>query len=171
VLVSEHAIIIVEISQTASQARQQALSVTAWLLDQEIITPNLSRDDLWHPSEYLAGPQYEEVAPDEHRQVGGANSGVDIALGRQVYHPTENYEPPTCPRCGAAIASDDHHELVEPWLDGKEPMATCATCDGEQSLGDWNGRCTYSRCCSASGHHSPKGSSANWARASGGRGA
>jgi hypothetical protein len=143
VLVSEHAIGIVEISHTASQARERAPSVAAWLRDQGVIAINESRDELWHPSEYVAGPRSAEVAPDEHKRLGGTNTGVDIVVERELYHPVENYEPPRCPRCRAAIDSYAHHDMIEPWLLGEEPVAACSTCGRKELIGDWDGRWTF----------------------------
>ena len=137
---SEHAVVVVEISQPASQARERALAVTAWLRERGVITRNGSRDEVWQPSEYVAGPRVVEVAPGAH---GGANSGVDIVVGRELFHPMENYEPPQCPRCRAAIDADAHHDLIEPWLGGGEPVAACRACACEELVGDWVGEWTF----------------------------
>jgi hypothetical protein len=142
--VSESAEIIVEISLTASEARACAPGVTAWLLDREVMIRNESRDTLDQPSEFLAGPRYEEAAPDEYKQVANsANSGVDVVVKRELYHPVENYELPRCPHCGVEIDYTYHHDLVEPWLQEAEPTATCVACGRTALLGDWDGRGAY----------------------------
>jgi hypothetical protein len=71
-----------------------------------------------------------------------ANNGVDLVLGRELHHPIENFEPPTCPACARALEIDDerHAALVESWLGGVEPVAACASCRRSAPLGDWPGQ-------------------------------
>lgn len=139
-----HAIKLVEISLSEWEARERAPVVTSWLLEREVIVPNPEREDIFSPSEFRGGPRYAEVAPDEFGQVGGGNTGVDIVVDRIVHHAIENYEPPTCPDCGAeAISFEDHHELIGPWLYHRvEPEVRCVAC-GHLSLagnleGSWS---------------------------------
>lgn len=125
--------IVVEISRTETEAEELAPAVTAWLLEREIITVD-----------HQAGPRYEDAAPDKYRQVAGsADAGVEVRAGRRLYHPVENYEPPQCPECATPLDGGYHHDLVEPWLLGEEPVAKCAGCGHARLLGDWAGPWTF----------------------------
>lgn len=141
---STHAIRLVEISLTATEARRNAPVVTSWLLARGVITPNPDRD-LMAPSEFRAGPHCSAASPEADRWVGGGHTGVDILVGRQVHHAAGNYEPPACPHCGAeAIGADDHHALIEPWLhDRVEAPVRCIACGRTSPVGDLDGRWSF----------------------------
>jgi hypothetical protein len=138
--VSESAIIVCEISVTATEAPVRASAARRWLLDEGIVVPNPARDELWQPSEFNAGPRAVRVAPgfahDHMRTL--ANNGVDVICERQVHHPVENYEPPCCPACDAGIA--EGAERLGDWFERGEPLAACARCRKEHPLGDWIGK-------------------------------
>lgn len=142
---SENAIIVVELSTSASEAPARIAAAKAWLLENGIIAPNDHRDDLMQPSEYRAGPKAVEVAPSfAHEHVRTfANNGVDFLHERQVHHPMENYEPPSCPSCGVPADGDAHAELIEAWLEGGEPPFACQTCGTAQPAGDWVGKHSF----------------------------
>lgn len=72
---STHAIRLVEISLTATEARRNAPVVTSWLLARGVITPNPDR----RPSEFRAGPPVRCVACGRTSLVG------DLA-GRWSFH-------------------------------------------------------------------------------------
>ncbi|MEV6239150.1 hypothetical protein [Lentzea sp. NPDC051838] len=141
---SKHAIKLVEISLTADEARSRAVAVTSWLLDRGVIVPNDARDEVMAPSEFHAGPRCSWAAPEAERWVGGGDTGVDVVAERIVHHAVGNYEEPSCPFCSLpAIGFDEHHALVEPWLqDRAEGSVRCVAC-GRTSLvgdlvGDWS---------------------------------
>ena len=137
---SESEISVVEISVSAAEAPRRAAEVTRWLLDTGVIDHNTERDDLWQPSRYRAGPRVLAVAPEfDYLTRRLSNNGVDVAVGRSVYHPVENYEPPDCPACGTTLDEDTHYGFVEPWLTGPEPLVICPACQGKSLLGDWIG--------------------------------
>ena len=89
-------------SLDAAGARERAAEITQWLLGTGIMVPNTNRDELWQPSEYLAGPNVRTAtelwSSDDARL---ANNGVDVVVERMLHHPSENYEPPACPTCGS----------------------------------------------------------------------
>lgn len=142
---STHAIRLVEISLSEREARERAPVVTSWLLEREVIAPNPRREELWSPSEFRAGPRYTEVAPDELGHVGGGDTGVDIVVDQIVHHAVENYEPPTCPGCGAeAISFEEHHELLGPWLYHRvEPEVACVACGHTTPAGNLEGSWSF----------------------------
>lgn len=139
---SENAVTVVELSLDEASARVRAEAVREWLLSTGIVQVNAKRDDLWQPSEFRAGPNVLRAAtgwgPDEAKR---ANSGVDLVVERELHHPGENFEPPSCPNCAAALDLDDeqHAAFVEGWLGGQEPAVTCAPCGRTSALGDWRG--------------------------------
>ncbi|HEU5108755.1 MAG TPA: hypothetical protein VFT95_09380 [Micromonosporaceae bacterium] len=115
-----------------------ARKLTAFLLARGIIAANPCRDDLWQPSAWIAGAGWLSVLqphPEAWRDV--VNNGVDVVVERRVHHPVENYEPPTCGRCGAAAEEDEHDAAIEPWIAGGEPMLTCQVCGWSALVGDW----------------------------------
>ena len=63
VAMSENAIIVVELSLSATEAPVGIAVAKRLLLDAGIIAPNDRRDALRQPSEYRAGPRAIEVAP------------------------------------------------------------------------------------------------------------
>ncbi|HEU4423171.1 MAG TPA: hypothetical protein VFR67_11615 [Pilimelia sp.] len=108
------------------------------MLAQEIITANPNQDVLRQPSAWIPGPGWLSVLephPEIWRNL--INNGVDIVVERQVHHPVENYEPPTCARCATAVDEDEHHAAIEPWLAGCEPVLTCRACGWSALAGDW----------------------------------
>jgi len=117
-----------------------AQELSRWLLDKRVIQGNSRRDKLWQPSEWMPGPRWRDVVKDHPSNqyfATSANNGVDVEVKRDVYHPLENYEPPVCVRCGAALLEDAHHAMIEPWLAGPEPVAVCAKCGWSALIGDW----------------------------------
>lgn len=136
--VSEYATVMVELSLTPVEASQKAGELAAWLQSAGVIRPILDQDHLRLPSEFQAGPNVLSVAPGFDNVARRLlNNGVDIFVGRDWYHPYENYEPPDCPACGHTLDGDAHHELLEPWLFGPEPRVACSACGGGALLGDW----------------------------------
>ncbi len=124
----------------------RAIEVRDWLVGVGIIMPNPQRDRRRQPSEFVAGDRAAAAAPDfatDPSAWNTLNTGVDITANRAVHHPSENYEPPTCPSCGAQIEEGFHHALIEPWLGGEEPRVRCEACGAEALVGDWTGRWTF----------------------------
>jgi len=136
---SEHAVIVCELSATRAEAPERARAAKQWLLERGIIQPNAARDELWQPCEFLPGPHAIDVAPEfalEHwRNLW--NNGVDIVAERRLHHPIENYDPPPCPTCGAARVDHPVADSFDPWLEGQELLAVCAGCGESHLLGDW----------------------------------
>jgi hypothetical protein len=139
---SENAITVVELSLDDASARSRADATREWLLSTGVVAMNTKRDELWQPSEFRAGPSVLRAVdvwgPDDAR---GANSGVDVVVGRELHHSMENFEPPACPGCAFALELDDerHAALIEGWLGGVEPVVTCRRCHRFAPLGDWTG--------------------------------
>ncbi|MFD9699780.1 hypothetical protein [Lentzea sp. NPDC059081] len=62
---------------------------------------------------------------------------VDVVVERVVHHAFGNYDPPSCPGCGAAVDDSAHHDLVEPWFSaGFEGSLTCVSCGLSTLAGD-----------------------------------
>ena len=141
---SENAITVVELSLDAAGARERAAEITQWLLGTGIMVPNTNRDELWQPSEYLAGPNVRTAtelwSSDDARL---ANNGVDVVVERMLHHPSENYEPPACPTCGSVLGEEAHEGMGDAWLEGPEPLVRCAACGAEALVGDWPGEWTF----------------------------
>jgi hypothetical protein len=116
-------------------------------LDLGVINPNTRFHPIFQPSEFVGGPAATTAFPghaDFFEQLGSvANTGVDIITERQVFHPAENYEPPTCPVCESPIDEEAHHDLIDDWLSGPEPMLKCPTCRSSALVGDWRGEWTF----------------------------
>jgi hypothetical protein len=115
-----------------------AEQLTGFMLARDIIAANPVRDALWQPSAWIPGPGWLSVL-EPHPEIWRtlANNGVDIVVERQVHHPVQNYEPPTCARCAAAFDEDEHHAAIEPWLARGEPVLTCRVCGWSALAGDW----------------------------------
>jgi hypothetical protein len=135
---SESAIIFADLAVSANEAPVRAAATAAWLLDRGVIQRNDHPDPIGSPSQYLAGSAVAEVAPGFPPFVR-PNNGVDILDQRQAHHSGGNYTPPTCPTCTASLGEEAHFALIEPWLNGVEPEATCPTCAVAAPLGDWDG--------------------------------
>lgn len=142
---SEHAIVLVDLSISEDEAPSRAAAVARWLLDQGVIEPNPESDPvsdpdpLGCPSAYRPGPRAAEVAPDIHQAAKPANNGVDFVSLRQVHDPGGNYEPPSCRDCEMFLDTGLHIGLIQPWIDGPEPDVTCPVCGESALLGDWSG--------------------------------
>jgi hypothetical protein len=136
---SEHAVIVCELSTTRAEAPERARSVKHWLLERGIIEPNAATHELLQPSEFRAGARAIRVAPESAMEVwcNLVNNGVDIVCARTLHHSVENYEPPPCATCGAARVDRPLAESVEAWLEGEEPVALCNACGKSHPLGDW----------------------------------
>lgn len=139
---SENAITVVELSLDEESARARAVAVRDWLLSLGVLRVNAKRDDLWQPSEFRAGPNVLRAATEwGANDEKCVNSGVDLVVGRELHHPVENFDPPSCAGCSTALDMDDerHATLVEGWLDGEEPSVACPKCGRIALLGDWPG--------------------------------
>ncbi|HEV2635110.1 MAG TPA: hypothetical protein VGX23_08185 [Actinocrinis sp.] len=137
---SEHAIVLVELTTSETEAPGRAAAVADWLLGRGVIEPNTKPDALRGPSPFSAGPRAADVAPHLEQIAGLLNSGVDIICQREVHDPGGNYEPPACPSCAATLDTGTHIELIEPWLTKGEPEVTCVSCNESALLGDWPGQ-------------------------------
>lgn len=141
---SDNSITLVDLAVPSPEAPERAAVIRGWLLGHGIAEVNSRRDDLMHPSEFAAGPQYRRAADDPdgwllHR----ANTGIDLQIERMVHHPMGNYTPPDCPQCGSQADEASHSALCEVWLFGTEPSLQCAACRVETPLGDWIGKWTF----------------------------
>jgi len=138
--VSDDVLTVVEISIGSLEAMERADEVVRWLLDTGVVVANPHPDRIRQPSALRAGPAVHHAAPQWttwHADL--QNSGVDVLAERALYHPTQAYEPPACPTCGTQLDEEAHHALMEPWLAGTEPSATCRNCGHSHRLGDWPG--------------------------------
>jgi len=133
---SENAITLVELDVTTEVAAQRAADITDWLLAQGVVVRNHT-PNLHQPSELVRGPKAGDVAPDAWQFLDLSNSGVDVIAKRDVHHPVENYEPPPCPVCGTPIDEGVHYSLLDEWMAGTEPTATCQNCGETNRIGDW----------------------------------
>jgi hypothetical protein len=133
--VSDSAIIVCEISVTAGEATARAEALRGWLLARGLVVPNQACGSVMHPSDFRPGPTAVDVVREPAVPwMERANNGVDIVCARVVHHPLENYEPPTCPACGAE--GEEAMDALEPWLEGEEPCLDCAACGRSYLLGD-----------------------------------
>ena len=144
---SEHSVTIVDLDTTGADVNVRAEAVRDWLLEIGVIVPNERRDELWQPSAYAGGPNAAFAFPGyetDQADLGVlANSGVDINTDRQIYHPVENEEPPTCPSCGAELDYDVNPTVLDDWFERGEPTVTCSSCGISSLIGDWQGEWTY----------------------------
>jgi hypothetical protein len=136
--VSETSETVVRLDLDGPDVDALARQVTDFLLARRIITANPKRDALWQPSAWTPGPGWLSVL-EPHPEIwrSMANNGVDVVTERQVHHPVENYEPPTCARCGTGCDEEEHHAAIEPWLAGCEPTLACRACGWSALAGDW----------------------------------
>ena len=131
---------VVRLDSPEGEVVELAQTVARWLLKEGSVQPNSRRDELWQPSEWMPGPRWRDVVdegPWNEDILETANNGVDVEVKRQVHHPTENYEPPACRRCGAVLSEELHHETIDPWLAGNEPTVVCPRCGWSAPIGDW----------------------------------
>lgn len=136
---SETATIVVRLdanpaAETLSRARDHLLAAG-------VIVPQPAPDELWQPSAWAAGPQARSVTVGGWRDL--ANNGVDLEVRRQVWHPMGNYEPPSCPACGAVAEEAGHHGIIDDWLAGTEPGLVCPGCGVVTPAGDWEGEWSF----------------------------
>lgn len=133
---SSQAVVRLDTDLDVAQVANQAL---AFLLERRIVVRNERRDELWQPSEWAQGPAWESAVWPEWDDdwTTLANNGVDVILECQVHDPMENYEPPWCARCRAAIDQKEHDEAIEAWMVGAEPVLTCHACGWAAPAGDW----------------------------------
>lgn len=140
---SEYRVSVVRLDAPIGEVLRLADRATEWMLDRELIQTNFRQDPLWQPSTWMPGPRWRDAVqegPGNDRFLERANNGVDVEVARDIYHPLENYEPPSCGHCGASLSPDTHHECVEPWLVGQEPVVSCAVCGWSSLIGDWPAR-------------------------------
>jgi hypothetical protein len=142
--VSENLITLVDLAVSEEEAPARAAEVRQWLLDRGIAQVNGQRDELMHPSELAAGPQYKLADEDPDDLIlTMSNSGIDLEVGRTMHHPMSNYMPPNCPECGSGADEDAHVALADVWWSGPEPTLQCVVCGVVTPLGDWPGRWTF----------------------------
>jgi hypothetical protein len=137
---SEDRVSVVRLDAPMGEVLRLADRGIEWMLDRELTQANVRQDSLWQPSAWMPGPRWRDAVqegPGSDHFLESANNGVDVAVTRAFYHPVENYEPPSCGHCGASLSSDAHHECVEPWMAGHEPVVSCAACGWSSLIGDW----------------------------------
>jgi hypothetical protein len=132
---------LVDLAAPLGEAASRADRVRHWLLYEQVVIPNPTRDDLWQPSELAPGPAWRlvvgEGVDDEFLRV--ADNGVDVDAGWAV-HGKAGTSAPSCARCGSTLGVEEHRVLVEAWDEsGKDPAATCASCGTTAQLSAWVG--------------------------------
>ena len=133
---------LVDLAVPSGEAASRADRVRHWLLYEQIVIPNPTRDDLWQPSELAPGPAWRLVVgggvADDFLRV--ADNGVDVHSGWEI-RGAAGTAAPGCPRCGTSLAVDEHHRLVESWdAEKKEPAATCPSCGATRTAQHVGGR-------------------------------
>ncbi len=135
--VSEDLIAVVGLD--AADIEEAAQRVTDYLTGSRVIKPNAHRDELWAPSQWVADDGADAVLAEA--QDSGwrdlANNGVDIAVEGRLHDAGEAYTPPACPSCQTMLDEDQHTHLLDSWVNGREPVVTCARCHSSAPLGDW----------------------------------
>ena len=97
---------LVDLAAPPGEAESRADRVRHWLLYEQAVIPNPTRDDLWQPSELAPGPAWRlvvgEGVDDEFLRV--ADNGVDVDAGWAV-HGKAGTSAPSCrgadPRSGS----------------------------------------------------------------------
>jgi hypothetical protein len=108
-----------------------AARLTDFLLTRKIIEAGSATK----PRSWVHGSGF--LSALEPNQRCSSSDGVEIATDRVVHDPGANYEPPVCARCGTAVDTHEHIELMEPWLIGPEPTMSCQSCGWTALVGDW----------------------------------
>jgi hypothetical protein len=132
---------LVDLAVPSGEAASRADRMRHWLLAEQIVILNPTRDDLWQPSELAPGPAWRLVvgAGVDETFLHIADNGVDVEEGWSV-RGVRDATPPSCARCGVALAADEHRRLVDEWeARQKEPVAACPACAHAAPLGGWVG--------------------------------
>ncbi len=73
---------LVDLAVPSGEAESQADRVRHWLLYEQIVIPNPTRDDLWQPSELAPGPAWRLVVGDvDDSFLRVADNGADVEDG------------------------------------------------------------------------------------------
>jgi hypothetical protein len=132
---------LVDLAVPSGEAESRADRIRHWLIYEQIVIPNPTRDDLWQPSELAPGPAWRVVVgrEDDGEFLRVADNGVDVRAGWTMRGTTGSVSP-VCPRCGTSLVTDEYHRLVEEWDRLRtEPAPICLECGSSGPLGTWVG--------------------------------
>jgi hypothetical protein len=132
---------LVDLAVPSGEEASRADRIRHWLLYEQVVIPNPTRDDLWQPSELAPGPAWRVVVGDgvDDEFLRIADNGVDVHAGWAA-HGKAGESAPSCARCGCTLAADEHRLLLEAWDDSHtEPAVNCSSCGTAAQLSSWVG--------------------------------
>jgi hypothetical protein len=139
----DHFQIVVDEDVSLADAAQVSREILKWLTERGVVqaTPVncvLGRDEVGYPP----GPNYREViegSEHEDHLLGLRVNGLQVDIGREVYHPCQGDIKIFCPKC--RIQSEFNKawntSIVE-WLrDEGEGLLRCPKCEHIRSVTEW----------------------------------
>src|SRR5262249_42322437 len=103
--VGEYFEIVADIDAGEQEAQQLADAVVRWLIGCGIIDADPTDCVLGATAGYAPGPRYQAAVarPDDHF-LGLRTNGVEVTVGRTVFHPIQGETGPVvCPWCGQMV--------------------------------------------------------------------
>lgn len=138
-------ILVDEVVRGDSAARAAGHYLESWLIDNGVLSPELTDCVLGHPLGHPPGPSYG-------RAVGGTGdaprlwtNGGYVTTGRRA-HWGGDLEGLACAQCGRLVdvLSDGDRwqqtfmKTIAEWVDGGDGTITCPGCGARNELGDWD---------------------------------
>jgi hypothetical protein len=136
--------VIVDLDATLAEADQLADEVRGWLAAQGVIQPEPSDCVLGDAYGHAPGPRYRDAvvpgSPDEGF-LALLTNGLDLRVGRAVFHPGGEETELACDACGAQVeAGEAWTEAVSGWFEGDDAAAfACPACRRSRPLTAWRG--------------------------------
>jgi hypothetical protein len=131
-----------DVDATLEEAEAIATRIRDWLVDSRIIEPEPQNCVLGMNNTGYPPLNYEQVIDelpgsgyDLHQL---KNNGLEIELGRRVFHNGQSGVTITCPKCGAPCG-DKWAEAISEWYENTGAgMLRCFQCGQERSITEWS---------------------------------
>jgi len=131
-----------DIDASLEEAEFVAARIRNWLIELKIIEPEPRNCVLGINGVGYPPLNYEQVIDEppgsyyDIRQL--AANGLEIEIGRKVFHNGQSGVTITCPKCGARCG-DKWAEAISEWYENKGAgLLKCLQCETEHPVTDWN---------------------------------
>lgn len=133
---------IVDIDASLEETGPLSAAILNWLVEEGIVEKTLTDCVLGHGGQgHGPGQNYEQVVKRDGFPIRELmTNGLDIVVGRTVFHPGQGTSNKVCPACGATTECDDEWlRAVGQWYKGEpDDFVRCANCGYANSIAEWS---------------------------------
>ncbi len=132
--------IIVDREASPGEAERLASEIRDWLAGWGIVQNTMTNCVLGGDGQgYAPGPEYRQVVDFDHHhniQILKTN-GLQITVGRMVFHPGQGDYTVSCPKCHTACVQSEWNKAIGEWNKGQTGTLYCPICKQSTPITEW----------------------------------